>query len=183
MARRQAGLSGEDGARGRNCKPFPGGFGHHVCRHYDRHARCSLQPGQAPAGDPRQTWRSLRETWSEAAPGDARVPRREPRWNAGRRAHRSRCAPQRKLRRLRDCVLRRSASFLSVRSFVRSPRRAWRHAGAPGAKTRWQGKPVPPPVSCAKRALRRGRSVRYSKPRAPRRAARTIFHVHLVPPA
>ena len=53
MARRQAGLSGEDGARGRNCKPFPGGFGHHVCRHYDRHARCSLQPGQAPAGNPR----------------------------------------------------------------------------------------------------------------------------------
>ena len=46
VVRRQAGSSGEDGARGRLCRPFPGGFGHHVCRHYDRHARCSLQRGR-----------------------------------------------------------------------------------------------------------------------------------------
>jgi len=28
VVRRQAGSSGEDGARGRLCRPFPGGFGH-----------------------------------------------------------------------------------------------------------------------------------------------------------
>jgi len=51
--------------------PFPGGVGHHVCRHYDRHARCSLQPGPALTGVTRRPWRlgaALREAWSDAEP-------------------------------------------------------------------------------------------------------------------
>ena len=106
VTRRQAGPSGETGARGRICSPFPGGFGHHVCRQHDRHARCSLQPGPAPAGKPRLAWRWPRETWSEAEPLGCVSPLGKSRGGTpeGVRAPAGR-APQRRLRRLVNCAV------------------------------------------------------------------------------
>ena len=49
-----AGGSGMRCPRAKGSSPLhSGGIGHHVRRHYDRRARCSLKPGLAPAGDPR----------------------------------------------------------------------------------------------------------------------------------
>jgi hypothetical protein len=74
------------GARGRRLVTFaPGRLGHHACRHYDRHARCSLQPEPAPRETPDDYGaRSAKpgptlSLWMRESRGQ------EPQWNAGRR--------------------------------------------------------------------------------------------------
>ena len=48
---------GEGGARGRGLiSCAPGRSGHHVCRHYDRHARCVAGSGQAVGGVTPAPW-------------------------------------------------------------------------------------------------------------------------------
>ena len=90
---------GECGARGRGLISLaPGRSGHHVCRHYDRHARCVAGSGEIVGGVTPAPW-----TVSPTKPGPDRTkgphtPWEEPWWNAGRRAVPSRsgdgAAPQ-----------------------------------------------------------------------------------------
>ena len=120
---------GECGARGRSCKPLPGGFRHHASRHYDRGGRCIPGLGQAGAGNARCTAQDLRSPVGAGFPDRALLPRprkpglklslwddkslwREPWWNADRRAHPAGCAAVPAARQVPDCVCRRSASFL-----------------------------------------------------------------------
>jgi len=86
-----------------------------ACRHYDRRARCSLRLGTAQAARPPRLVRVLQEAWPELRLRDDDSLRREPRWNAGRCARPVGRVPQRKLRWLRNSVLRRSASFSFLR--------------------------------------------------------------------
>ena len=97
VARRHTASWSEDGARGRLCKPFPGGFGHQPAGTMTGTRGASLQPGPAPAGAPRRVSAPRR-----GKPGptlslrDEQSLGQEPRWNAGRRARpQTRCA---------DCV-------------------------------------------------------------------------------
>jgi len=68
VARRHAGSSGEDGARGWICSPFPGGLGHQPAGIMTgmRGARCNRNG--AGGGNPPLTGAALREAWSEAEP-------------------------------------------------------------------------------------------------------------------
>jgi hypothetical protein len=63
----------------------PGRLGHHVSRHYDRGGRCSLDWDRRRRVTPVQT--ASQEAWPEAEPlGWNNSLRREPWWNAVRRA-------------------------------------------------------------------------------------------------
>jgi len=62
-----------------------GRFGYHVCRHDDRHARCSLQPGPAPAGNPATEAPAPRNLVRSRTLGCV-SPKGRPLWNADRRA-------------------------------------------------------------------------------------------------
>jgi hypothetical protein len=56
-------------AGGGSSPPLPGGFGHHACRHYDRHARCIAAIGAgAGGGNPPPIGVVSREAWPEAEP-------------------------------------------------------------------------------------------------------------------
>ena len=124
--------------------PAGGGFvtpalgrpGHHALRHYDRCARCSLQPEPAPAGNPAKLGAALREAWSGLRQGMRESLGQEPLWNAERRARPAGRAPRLASAELR---LRLSAFcflfFLSVRSsaFVPHPDRAGSGLPLPGS--------------------------------------------------
>jgi hypothetical protein len=75
---------GEGGARGRGLISLaPGRSGHHVCRHYDRHARCVAGSGEIRRrSDPRP----LDGLPTKPGPGRTKGPHtpwEDPRWNAG----------------------------------------------------------------------------------------------------
>src|SRR6202043_2278353 len=71
----------------------PGRLGHHVSRHYDRGGRCSLDWDRRRRVTPVQT--ESPEAWPEAEPlGWNNSLRREPRWNADRRARSAERAPR-----------------------------------------------------------------------------------------
>jgi hypothetical protein len=107
---------------GRGSSPLlPGGIGHHACRHHDRHARCSLKPGPAPAGDPCHPWRCAPRSLVRSRVLGMRESRgREPLWNAGRRARSAERAPRLKTR----CWTAPFGVLLpfSFRSFFHAPR-------------------------------------------------------------
>ena len=115
---------GEGGARGRGLISLaPGRSGHHVCRHYDRHARCVAGSGLSRRrSDPRPLDGLPTKPGPDRTKGP-HTPWEEPRWNAGRRARpiaegAAQAAPSvaRPARRMRAGgtarVCRRSASLL-----------------------------------------------------------------------
>jgi hypothetical protein len=129
------------GARGQRLVTFaPGRLGHHACRHYDRHARCSLQPEPAPRETPDDYGACSAKPGPTLSLGMRESRGREPQWNAGRRvrpqhlwvatsegvAHAAPAgavphpygADRQALSLPRVC--RRSASFLFFLSFVRA---------------------------------------------------------------
>jgi hypothetical protein len=77
---------GECGARGRICSPLPGGFGHHVRRHYDRCARCFAGCGGGVGGKPQRLAPLPTKPGLKLSLGDDDSLWQEPWWNAGRRA-------------------------------------------------------------------------------------------------
>ena len=78
---------GERGACGRSRKPFPGGSGPPLGRHYDRPPRSSVDWRQAKTGNARRAGsQETREL--ELSQGWMRSAWRVPRWSAGRRARR-----------------------------------------------------------------------------------------------
>ena len=118
---------GEGGARGRGLISLaPGRSGHHVCRHYDRHARCVAGSGPIRRrSDPRPLDGLPTKPGPDRTKGP-HTPWEEPRWNAGRRARpiaegAAQAAPSvaRSARRMRAGgtarVCRRSASLLYFR--------------------------------------------------------------------
>ena len=80
-------MSNHDGARGRGLISFaPGRSGHHVCRHYDRHAGCVAGCGLSRRrSDPRPLDGLPTKPGSDRTKG-LHSPWAEPWWNAGRRA-------------------------------------------------------------------------------------------------
>src|SRR5580693_7252257 len=62
---------GEGGARGRGLISLaPGRSGHHVCRHYDRHARCVAGSGYAVGGVTPAPWTVCPRNLARIAPRD-----------------------------------------------------------------------------------------------------------------
>ena len=62
---------GESGARGRGLISLaPGRSGHHVCRHYDRHARCVAGSGSVVGGVTPAPWTVCPRNLARIAPRD-----------------------------------------------------------------------------------------------------------------
>jgi hypothetical protein len=102
---------GEGGARGRGLiSCAPGRSGHHVCRHYDRHARCVAGSGEIVGGVTPAPWTVCPRNLARIAPRD-HTPlgksRGEPEGELSPKG-------QRRTPRGggRPCVFRRSISFL-----------------------------------------------------------------------
>jgi hypothetical protein len=67
-------------------QPAPGRSGHHVCRHYDRHARCVAGSGPTVGGVTPAAFDGLPTKPGPDRTKGPHTPWEEPWWNAGRRA-------------------------------------------------------------------------------------------------
>jgi hypothetical protein len=101
---------------GKGSSPLlPGGIGHHACRHHDRHARCIAVTGAGAGGiPPPSIGAALREAWSEAESLGCVSPLDKNRGGTPEGVRALQGARRAKARRLRNSVLRRSASFSFV---------------------------------------------------------------------
>jgi hypothetical protein len=103
-------------AGGGSSPAHSGGIGHHACRHHDRHARCIAVTGAGAGGiPPPSIGAGLREAWSEAESLGCVSPLDKSRGGTPEvvRAPTGPAPQPARLRRLRNSVLRRSASFFA----------------------------------------------------------------------
>jgi hypothetical protein len=123
--------------------PRPGGSGIMPAGTRTGARGASLEPQGGACGYVRSVPRHLREAWPDAEPAGRKSRRREPSWNAGRRARpqaeggASRLTPWRVphaacVQASTQCVCRRSASFcFLLRSFL------FRHCRTTGSGPKW----------------------------------------------